>query len=334
MSFHKVINNQDLDTEKNSIAINVSKLNKRFEDLIAVNNVSFRVFEGEIVGILGPNGAGKTTTIRLLTGIFKLEEKAKIEIFNRDITENLSKYKINFGIVPEVSNAFSDFTVWQNIKFSGGIYGIPKEEIEKRSEELLTQFGLMDKLHSKTKALSKGLKQRLNFCLALLHEPPILILDEPTSGLDPISVKLMRRQILQLKKEGKTILVSTHDMQEAQNMCDRILIMNRGKIIADESPNVLREKFKSTLNVLFKIDGVLSDDQEKTLMDIFNIMKEKNEYYVFSSHNAPKDISKLYKFLKENSLTISNFKVKEISLEEVFIHLIYEDSISMGGVKK
>ncbi len=309
-------------------AIKVFNLSKKFEDLIAVDNVSFKINKGEIVGILGPNGAGKTTTIRLLTGIFKLEDQASIEIFNEDITKNLRKYKTNFGIVPEVSNAFSDFTVWQNLKFSGSIYGFPKEKIEKRSIKLLEQFGLIDKMHSKTKALSKGLKQRLNFCLALLHEPSILILDEPTSGLDPISVKLMRNRILQLKEEGKTILITTHDMQEAQTICDRILIMNRGKIIADESPDTLRERFKSTSRILFKIDGVLSNDNESTLMDIFNNIKKENDFYTFSSEDVIKDISKLYNFSKENNLDISDFKVKETSLEEVFIHLIKKDSIS------
>lgn len=327
-------NSQELDLGKRSIAIKVSNLGKRFEDLVAVNDVSFEIFKGEIVGILGPNGAGKTTTIRLLTGIFKLEDKAKIEIFREDITKNLNKYKINFGIVPEVSNAFSDFTVLQNLKFSGGIYGFPKNKIEKRSKELLEQFDLIDKIHSKTKALSKGLKQRLNFCLALFHEPPILILDEPTSGLDPISVKLMRNRIKMLKKEGKTILITTHDMQEAQTICDRILIMNRGKIIADESPNNIRKRFKSTSTILFKIEGVLSNDQKTSLMDTFDSIKEKNEYYFISSYDVLKDISKLYNYSKENKLEISDFKVKETSLEEVFIHLINEDSISMGGLEK
>ena len=325
---------KELDLGNKSIAIKVSNLVKRFEDLMAVKDVSFEIFEGEIVGILGPNGAGKTTTIRLLTGIFRLEERASIEIFNEDITKNLSKYKINFGIVPEVSNAFSDFTVWQNLKFSGGVYGYPKRKIENRSKELLKQFDLIDKMHSKTKSLSKGLKQRLNFCLALFHEPPILILDEPTSGLDPISVKIMRDRILQLKKEGKTILITTHDMQEAQTICDRILIMNRGKIIADESPDNIREDFKSTSTILFKIDGILSNNQKTSLMDTFDNIKEKNEYYSISSYEVLKDISKLYDYSKENNLEISDFKVKETSLEEVFIHLIKEDSISMGGIEK
>ncbi len=325
---------QELELGKAPIAIKVSNLVKRFEDLIAVNDVSFEIFEGEIVGILGPNGAGKTTTIRLLTGIFKLEDKAKIEIFGEDITKNLNKYKINFGIVPEVSNAFSDFTVLQNLKFAGGIYGFPKKEIEKRAKELLEQFDLIDKIHSKTKALSKGLKQRLNFCLALFHEPPILILDEPTSGLDPISVKIMRNRILQLKKEGKTILITTHNMEEAETISDRVLIMNRGKIIADESPDNIREKFKSTSTILFKIVGVLSNDQKTSLMGTFDSINEKNEYYSISSYDVLKDISKLYNYTKENNLEISDFKVKETSLEEVFIHLIKEDSISMGGLEK
>jgi len=311
-------------------AIEVFNLSKKFEDLIAVDNVSFKINKGEIVGILGPNGAGKTTTIRLLTGIFKLDDQARIEIFEKDMTENPNKYKMNFGIVPEISNAFSDYTVWQNLNFSGGIYGISKEDIEIRAKKLLNQFELIEKRHSKTKTLSKGLKQRLNFCLALLHEPPILILDEPTSGLDPISAKMMRTYILQLKKEGKTILITTHDLREAQTICDRILIMNRGKIIADESPNNLRERFKSTDSIIFKIDGVLSDDLKNKMKKMFKNLKEKNDYLVFSSYNALKDITKLNKFSEENNLKISDLKIEETSLEEVFIHLINKDSRGEG----
>lgn len=321
----EISQNQNLMTEL--VAIKVLNLIKRFGSLVAVNDVSFEINQGEIVGILGPNGAGKTTTIRLLTSVFQLENNAKIEIFGDDITHNPTKYKKNFGIVPEISNAFSDYSVWQNLMFSGGIYGISKDEIEKRSKKLLTQFNLIDKVYSKTKTLSKGLKQRLNLCLALLHDPPILILDEPTSGLDPISVNLMRNQILKLKEEGKTILITTHDMREAQNICDRILIMNKGKIIADESPDTLREQFKSTSTILFKIDGVISTEQERILSKIVNLVKDKNGYHVFSSTNALKDISNLYQTSKENSIKISDLKIKETSLEEVFIHLIKDDLI-------
>ncbi len=328
----EISQNQNLIIEL--VAIKVLNLIRRFGSLVAVNDVSFEVNRGEIVGILGPNGAGKTTTIRLLTGVFQLETNARIEIFGDDVTHNPTKYKKNFGIVPEISNAFSDYSVWQNLMFSGGIYGISKDEIEKRSKKLLTQFNLIDKMYSKTKTLSKGLKQRLNLCLALLHDPPILILDEPTSGLDPISVNLMRNRILKLKEEGKTILITTHDMREAQNMCDRILIMNKGKIIADESPDTLREQFKSTSTILFKIDGVISSEQERILSKIVKLVKDKNGYHLFSSTNALRDISNLFQTSKENNIKISDLKIKETSLEEVFIHLIKDDLTSEEGMAK
>ena len=313
---------------ENKIVIKVSKLTKRFGPLVAVDDVSFEVYEGEIVGILGPNGAGKTTTIRLLTGVFQLEDTARIEILNEDISKNPIIYKTNLGIVPEVSNAFSDYTVKQNLNFSGRIYGMSKRKIEERSRELLNQFGLTDKIHSKTKTLSKGLKQRLNFCLALLHEPPILILDELTSGLDPISVNIVRKQIFQLRNKGKTILITTHNMQEAQNICNRILIMNRGRIIADESPDNLRKKFESSLTILFKIDGFLSNEQENQLLDKFKGIKKKDEYYNFSSTNPLKDLSQLYEVMREYSLKIADLKIRETSLEEVFIHLIKKDLLA------
>ncbi len=323
-----------------TIAINASSLSKKFGDLLAVKNVSFKITKGEILGILGPNGAGKTTIIRLLTGLFKLENDARIEIFNKNIIDNPNEYKLNYGIVPEVSNAFSDYTILQNLKFSAGIYGISsKKEIEKRSMKLLNQFDLMDKMHSKTKSLSKGLKQRLNFCLALIHEPPILILDEPTSGLDPMSTILVRKIILQLKKEGKTILITTHDMHEAQNFCDRVLILNKGEIIADETPDRLREQYKTPSTILFKFEsesggeklGVdISDVQKTDLKNSFNIGK-KNEYYVLSSNNAIKDISELYSFCSKSKLKISGLKIVDTSLEEVFIHLIRNSDLANGG---
>ena len=326
-----------------TIAIDASSLSKKFGDLIAVKKVSFKILKGEILGILGPNGAGKTTIIRLLTGLFKLENGAKIEIFNKNIMNNPKEYKLNYGIVPEVSNAFSDYTVLQNLKFSAGIYGISsKKEIEKRSKKLLKQFDLMDKMYSKTKSLSKGLKQRLNFCLALIHEPPILILDEPTSGLDPMSTILVRKIILQLKKEGKTILITTHDMHEAQNFCDRVLILNKGEIIADETPDRLRDQYKTPSTILFRFEsesggendkvivGDLSDVQKTDLKKIFNV-KKKNEYYVISSNDAIKDISDLYSFCSKNKLGISSLKITETSLEEVFIHLIKSSDLAKGG---
>jgi len=294
--------------------------------LTAVDDISFKIYEGGIVGILGPNGAGKTTTIRLITGIFELKEKSRVEIYSEDLTSNPKELKKNFGIVPEVSNAYSDYTVWQNLFFSGTIYGLSKEKIKERAEILLDRFELADKINSKLKTLSKGLKQRVNLCLALLHEPSILILDEPTSGLDPFSVSIVRNQILDLKKEGKTILITTHNMQEAQQICDRILIMNHGKIIADESPDELRKNFKSTSNIMFTLQGKISDESKNALFSLFKTIKiEKNKFNLISE-NPLEDISKLNAFIQKNGISIQDFTLKETSLEEVFIHLIEKDS--------
>jgi len=313
-----------------SIAISASNLTKKFDDFTAVNDVSFKIFEGEIVGILGPNGAGKTTTLRLLTGVYKLEEGEKIEIFNENLKDNQINCKIKFGIVPEISNAYSDFTVLQNLEFSGKMYGLSKEEIKNRSKILLERFELLDKLNAKTKTLSKGLKQRANLCLALLHEPPILILDEPTSGLDPISVKIMRKQILEFRKAGKTILITTHDIKEAQTICDRILIMNKGKIIADANPDTLRRDFKSISTIIFKTEKEL----DSKLMNYPTLIKRSDGKFAISSENVLKDLSELYNsFTLKNQIQISDIKIQETSLEEVFIDLIKNDLTKKKGVK-
>lgn len=313
-------------SSSNAIALETFNLTKKFDTLTAVDDISFKINEGGIVGILGPNGAGKTTTIRLITGIFELKGNSRVEIYSEDLTSNPKELKKNFGIVPEVSNAYSDYTVWQNLSFSGTIYGLSKEKIKERTRILLDRFKLADKINSKLKTLSKGLKQRVNLCLALLHEPSILILDEPTSGLDPFSVSIVRNQILDLRKEGKTILITTHNMQEAQQICDRILIMNRGKIIADESPNDLRKNFKSTSTIMIKLQGDVSNESKEELYSLFKVIKKEMNNFNIISENPIEDIARLNDFLNKNDISIQDFSLKETSLEEVFIHLIETDS--------
>jgi ABC-2 type transport system ATP-binding protein len=303
-------------------AIRASNLFKKFGDLTAVDHISFEIFEGEIVGILGPNGAGKTTSIRIITGLFESEDKTEISIFNQNLRKNLELCKSKFGIVPEISNAFRDFTVWENLLFTGRIYGLSKHDVESRANLLLHQYDLYDRIKTKTKSLSKGLQQRLNFCLALLHDPPILILDEPTSGLDPISVSIMRKRILQMKEEGKTILITTHDMQEAQNLCDRVLIMNKGKIITDADPDTLRRNFKQKSTIRFQLVNNISSTQLKTLQEKLGIKQEKSGYYSFLSDNPIRDISSLSHIIAHSDIEIENLTIKEVSLEDVFIDLI------------
>jgi ABC-2 type transport system ATP-binding protein len=310
---------------ESDVAIYATHLTKQYGDLVAVDDISFKIYKGEIVGILGPNGAGKTTTIRLITGLFKSREDSEIYIFNEALNLNPNRSKREFGIVPEVSNAFVDFTVWENLLFTGRIYGLSKTQVETRAKLLLNQYDLLDKIHAKTKALSKGLQQRLNFCLALLHDPSILILDEPTSGLDPFSVKIMRKRILQMKEEeDKTILITTHDMEEAQNLCDRVLIMNKGKIITDADPDTLRKNFKQKSTIRFQIVNEITEDQEQKLKDQLQhkFKREKSGYYSLISENPFEDIAHLSDLAKKYEIKLTNLTIKEASLEDVFIDII------------
>lgn len=310
---------------KKESAIEVSHFSKRFEELIAVNDVSFTIPKGQIVGMLGPNGAGKTTTIRMMVGVFPLNKSAALHIFNKLINPNNRSYKKLFGIVPEISNAYRDYTVWQNISFNGSIYGLNKKQIKNRGNQLLKTFQLEDKSHFKTKNLSKGLKQRLNFCMALIHDPPILIFDEPTSGLDPISVNILRTQIKEFKKQGKTVFITTHDMNEAQRLCDRVLIMNRGRIIADEAPEVLQETFRPALNILVEFKSKISTLQAQKIIEQFPIDQHDEKLFEFSTKAVLEDIGRLQQFIQEEKIEIERIKFREATLEEIFISLIQED---------
>ncbi|MCF2141750.1 MAG: ABC transporter ATP-binding protein [Candidatus Lokiarchaeota archaeon] len=305
-----------------SSIIKINHLTKKFGDFTAVNDISFNVYQGEILGILGPNGAGKTTTIRMITGVFHVNKSNCIKVNGIDILES-PEYKSHFGIVPEVSNAYLDFTVWQNLNFSGLLYGMSKSEIEKQGTRLLKLYGLEEKRNAITKSLSKGLKQRLNFCMALIHDPNVLILDEPTTGLDPLSVRLLRSQILELQKEGKTILITTHDLREAEKVCNRILILYRGKIIADETPENLRRKFKSETVITLEFDPKPNNWEYilKELRDKFRA-EQKNGIIHIISENVLQDMASLYDFVQNKNLNLEKIKVIEPTLEDAFIDLI------------
>ncbi|MHA1684083.1 MAG: ABC transporter ATP-binding protein [Promethearchaeota archaeon] len=304
-------------------AIDVKALTFAYDVRNVVDNVSFSIKFGEVIGILGPNGAGKTTTIRLITGVLPLVKgKGSIRVQGKDISRNGRQYKSSFGIVPETSNAYLDFTVWENLTLSGEIYGLSKATIKQRGRELLEVFGLTEKKDAKTKSLSKGLKQRLNFCLALIHEPPILILDEPTSGLDPMSVGLVRQRISQFKKQGKTILLTTHDLAEAEKLCDKVLIINKGKIVAFKSPGELKREFKTPTRIVFKITGVLPDKMKAQLEGRPQIKVMGKDTFQLTTLDPFKDIAELYQSLTAEERRCDILKVTSTSLEEVFMKMI------------
>jgi len=217
-------------------AIQVQGLTKRYGDVLAVDNVSFEVRKGEFFGFLGPNGAGKTTTIRMLTGIIK---KDGGEASVMGYPAGTIRAKQLSGVMPELSNAYMDLSAWGNLMLMAEIYRISGNQAKERAESFLRQLGLYERKDSLASTYSMGMRKRLVLSMALLSNPQILFLDEPTSGLDVQSVRFMRALLRNLKQEGKTIFLTTHNMDEAAEMCERVAIINHGKIVALDSPDKL-----------------------------------------------------------------------------------------------
>lgn len=217
-------------------AIEARNLTKVFEKLVAVDHVNFQVAKGEFFGFLGPNGAGKTTTIRMLTGVIKRDGG---EAFVMGYPAGSIRAKQLSGVMPELSNAYMDLTAWGNLMLMAEIYRVPGKQAKERAESLLQQLGLYERKDSLASTYSMGMKKRLVLSMGLLSDPQLLFLDEPTSGLDVQSVRFMRALLRNLKQEGKTIFLTTHNMDEAAEMCERVAIINRGKLVALDSPDKL-----------------------------------------------------------------------------------------------
>ena len=217
------------------VLIEAKNLSKKFGELIAVDNINFRIFKGESFGFLGPNGAGKTTTMKMIQTISPLSN-GKLTLEGMSIKEHSRKIKGMIGVSPQEDNLDPDFTVFQNLIFYARYFDIPKEKAKIKAEELLKFMQLEEKKNVIITSLSGGMRRRLILARALMNDPKILILDEPTTGLDPQARHLIWTKIRTLKKQGVTVILTTHYMDEAEQLCDRIIIMNHGRIIEKGNP--------------------------------------------------------------------------------------------------
>lgn len=218
--------------------IEVQHLHKRFNGFVAVDSISFSVEKGEFFGLLGPNGAGKTTTIRMLYG-FLPPSQGSIRIFGMDITQDWRKIKARIGVCQQDNTLDPDLTVAQNLHVFAGYFSIPKKEASSRGKELLDFFALSHKKNAKVMELSGGMARRLILARALINQPDLLILDEPTTGLDPQSKHQVWEKLETLKDQGLTVLITTHNMDEASRLCDRLIIIDHGNILVEGSPQEL-----------------------------------------------------------------------------------------------
>ena len=295
-------------------------LTKRFGKLTAVDGVSFRVKRGEIFGFLGPNGAGKTTTVRMLIGILP-PDGGKAEVLGLDVQEKPVEVRKRIGVVPEASNVYLDLTVWQNLMFMGELYGVPQSVRKAKAKELLEFMGLLERRSEKAGRLSKGLRQRLLICMALMHEPSLLFLDEPTSGLDVQSARQIRQMLQKLNKEGgTTIFLTTHNMWEAEELCHRIAIINHGKLAAINTPEELKATFTRLRTMEVQFDRPASADELSAILNC-EVDYAGNRCKIHAE-NINDVIIQVADYARSRGLKILNLNVLQPSLEDIFLEII------------
>jgi len=305
--------------KKNSIK--VKNLCKSYGKLKAVDNISFQVWEGEIFGFLGPNGAGKTTTTRMITGVFP-PDSGEIYINGYDLLKKTLQAKMKMGVVPELANAYLDLTAKQNIMFIAEMYGLSGRVIEKRADELLIKFGLAKRKNDKIKQFSKGMKQRVVICMSLINSPEILFLDEPTSGLDVQSTRLIRRVIRDLNGKGTTIFLTTHNIEEANTLCDRIAIMKKGSIAAIDSPENLKKIFKKSQSVEVNFNNQIKGLKELLQnLDYVENVKKRGDKFNLQTEKPGKVVEGMVNLSSQNKLELNSVKTIGPELAEVFIRL-------------
>jgi len=309
--------------------IEIKNLTKKFGSFTAVDKMNLTVREGEIFGFLGPNGAGKTTTISMLTTLIQPTSGTAIIAGHDLITDNIDVRSI-IGVVPQSFSLFPELTAQENLEYIGKLYGMTSNHIKERSEYLLKQVSLYEHRDRIAGIFSGGMKQRLSLAASIMSNPKILFMDEPTTGLDPQSRIAIRELTEHLNSEGMTIVYTTHDMEEADKICDRIVIMDQGKIIADGTSDQLKHLIMSG----HLVEVRLALEEKK---DIHHTLEELRKLPFIKSVVHSKDVInitvntkfgtfyKISDFFHRKGIVIEEIQYKEPSLEDVFVHLTKKD---------
>lgn len=301
--------------------LKVQHLTKKFGNFVAVDNLSFSVLQNEIFGFLGPNGAGKTTTINMLTGLAR-PTSGSIYFNEMDYTANIKKAQRFIGIVPDESNLYEELSGFQNLCFCASLYGIKKDEREHRARDLLEQFDLTEAENKPYKHYSKGMKRKLTIAAGIIHQPSILFLDEPTTGIDVASARQIRTLIKDLNAAGTTIFMTTHYIEEAERLCNRIAFIVKGQITKIGSINELMEDAQKDKILQFSFDDrVHFDEIEKDFYHQFQNchLDRLNETIVQVRSSVPLDLMPLMSFFNSREIKVMEAKIIKPSLEEVFV---------------
>ena len=299
-------------------AIEAGHLVKRFGTVTAVNDVTITVREGEIFGFLGPNGAGKTTTMRLLTGVLT-PDAGTARINGIDIHRHPLDAKMQMGVIPESSTVYGDMSAEQNLHLSGQMYGMPRVLREERIDEILSRMGLSEKRRLPVRTFSKGMKQRVSIACAIIHRPKVLFLDEPTSGLDVQSRRLVIETIHQMNEQGSTIFLTTHNIEEANTLCQTVCIINKGKIVAQDSPERLKKMFDTTQSVEVSFDRAVTRD----LFAAEGILRAEpcgDKWRLYTDH-PDRVLKYIVGRAERESIGITSLTTSGPSLEEAFVQI-------------
>ncbi|MDD3748757.1 MAG: ABC transporter ATP-binding protein [Candidatus Bipolaricaulis anaerobius] len=302
--------------------IQVEGLTKAYGDLLAVDQISFEVQEGEIFGFLGPNGAGKTTTIRMLTGLSQPTAGAA-RVLGYEVRSEIVQAKKHLGVVPEQSNLYDELTAMGNLLFMGKLYGVPRGERRKRAEELLRMFRLEDRENSPFATLSRGMRRALTIAAALVHRPKLLFLDEPTVGLDVAAARSLRALVAGLRDQGVTVFLTTHYLEEADLLCDRIAILVSGKVVRTGTPTELKGAAEEGSVIEVSFQQALPQARER-LAEVLPGAEvvEMNAAKLRILGGDPAEVyTAIFRLAEEKDVGIARLSTVQPSLEDAFIQI-------------
>jgi len=301
--------------------VEIKNLVKRYKEFIAVDNLSMGIKEGEIFGLLGPNGAGKTTTINAILGLTK-KHSGDIKIFGKDMDKDESEIKRNIGVVPQNISVFNDLTAYENVEFFGRLYGLRGRELKEGVEQALQFTGLLDRKKDYPGKYSGGMQRRLNIACAIVHKPKLIIMDEPTVGIDPQSRNHILNSVRELNKLGSTIIYTSHYMEEIEELCTDITIMDHGKVIARGSKDELKSlvTVEDRVNILLSAVNFNMVDNVKKISGVKDCIIEGNNITVVSNKNS-RNLSRVIDAINSSEVEILSVNVDKTTLEDVFLTL-------------
>lgn len=315
-------------------AINVDDLTKYYGNLLAVDHVRFAVRQGEFFGLLGPNGAGKTTTIRMLTGLLKPTD-GTVHIMGINVVKNPVDVKRQIGVISETANPYLEMSAWDNLMFAGKIHEIPKDKREDSAENLLKLLGIYDRRDEKVEKFSKGLRKRVTIAIALIHDPPLLFLDEPSAGLDVQSARMIREFLRKLNERGITIFLTTHYIEEADVLCDRVGIIESGKLVALDSPENIKAANKQEKIVEVSFGSYMREiEKELAQLSAVNITKKRGDKIQLYTRDPSQIVQELSKFAEEKNLKIVSINTLAPTLEDAFVELTGFSSLDMERMEQ